>query len=207
MSRQRRNFIFAFVVLLLALITVLDKAVHTARRKSAPAVANLSNPVDLRKYDGRTFTVVKVVDGDTIDINIPDGDYPHTRIRLWGVDTPETKKSPGGEMYFGSEASEFTRQLTLGKTVTVYLDQGNRTRGKYGRLLAYVQLPDGRYLNELLLTQGCAYADLRFDHSFYNKYKQLESSARSLKKGLWQNVTREQLPLWLQREKPDLLNK
>jgi micrococcal nuclease len=207
MSRQKRNFILAFVVLLLALITVLDRAVHNAQRESAPAVANLSNPVDFQKYHGRTFMVVKVVDGDTVDINVPDANYPHTRIRLWGVDTPETQKSPGGEMYFGKEASEFTRQLTLGKTVTVYLDQGNRTRGKYGRLLAYVQLSDGQYLNELLLTEGYAYADLRFDHSFYNKYKQLESSARSLKKGLWREVTREQLPLWLQKEKPNLLSK
>ncbi len=207
MSRQRRNFILASIVLLLALVAVLDRAVHTARRETAPAAANLSNPVDLEKYHGRTFNVVKVVDGDTIDINIPDANYPHTRIRLWGVDTPETEKSPGGEMYFGNEASEFTRQLTLGKTVTVYLDHDNNTRGKYGRLLAYVQLPDGQYLNELLLTEGYAYADLRFDHSFYNKYKQLESGARSLKKGLWKQVTREQLPLWLQREKPELLNK
>jgi len=207
MSRRKRNFIFAFVVLLLVLITVLDKAVHTARRESAPAAANLSNPVDFRKYHGKTFMVVKVVDGDTIDVNVPDGDYSHTRIRLWGVDTPETQKSPGGEMYFGNEASEFTRLLTLGKTVTVYLDEGNRTRGKYGRLLAYVQLPDGRYLNELLLTEGYAYADLRFDHSFYNKYRQLESSARSLDKGLWKEVARDQLPPWLQKKKPDLLNK
>jgi micrococcal nuclease len=205
MSRQRRDFLFAFVILLLALVTVLDKAVHTNRRRTKPAVANRSNPADISKYNGKSFLVVKVVDGDTIDINVPDANYPNTRIRLWGVDTPESEKSPGGEMYFGKEASEFTRQLTLGKTVTVYLDPGNNTRGKYGRLLAYVQLPDGQYLNELLLSEGYAYADLRFDHSRYNKYKQLESTARSLNHGLWQKVTREELPMWLQREKPDLL--
>lgn len=207
MSRRNRSFVIAFVVLLLALVTVLDRTFHSARQRTEPAVANLSNPADIRKYHGRAFMVVKVVDGDTIDINVPDADYAHTRIRLWGIDTPETEKSPDGEMYYGKEASEFTRQLILEKAVTVYLDEGNRTRGKYGRLLAYVQLSDGRYLNELLLTQGCAYADLRFKHSFYNKYKQLEASARSLNKGLWKEVTREQLPLWLQSRKPDLLNK
>lgn len=207
MSRQSRNLVLTFVVVLLALVAVLDKYFDTARRSSAPTQINSHQPADFDKYHGRTFAVVKVVDGDTIDINIPDANHPHTRIRLWGVDTPETEKSPGGEMYFGNQASEFTKELTLGKTVTVFLDEDNNTRGKYGRLLAYVQLPNGRYLNELLLTEGYAYADLRFDHSFYNKYKQLEASARGLKKGLWKEVTRQQLPSWLQREKPDLLTK
>lgn len=207
MSRRNRDFLVASVILLLALVAVFDKAVYTNRQRTRPAAANRSNPADISKYNGKSFLAVKAVDGDTIDINIPDAKYAHTRIRLWGVDTPETQKSPGGEMYFGKEASEFTRQLTFGKTVTVYLDEGNNTRDKYGRLLAYVLLPDGQYLNELLLSEGYAYSDSRFDHSRYNKYKLLESSARSLNKGLWQNVTREELPAWLQRENPDLLNK
>jgi endonuclease YncB( thermonuclease family) len=60
-------------------------------------------------------------------------------------------------------------------------------------------------LNEVLVAEGFAYADLRFRHSFYNKYKQLEATARSQKKGLWKEVTRSQLPEWLQRKKPNLL--
>ena len=155
------------------------------------------------------------MDGDTIDIDIPDGKpilsrverYDHTRIRLWGIDTPETKSEKYGVMYFGPEASAFATKLALGKPVTIYLDEENRTRDKYGRLLAYVRLPDGTFLNEVLISEGFAYADLRFKHSLYNKYKQLESSTRSLKKGLWRNVTPDQLPEWLQRENPNLLKK
>lgn len=204
-SRRSRDFLLACVILLLALVAIFDRTFHTARQRTKPAAANRSNPADISKYNSRSFLVVKVVDGDTIDVNVPDANHAHTRIRLWGIDTPETEKSPGGQMYFGKEASEFTKKMVLDKTVTVYLDPGNNTRGKYGRLLAYVKLPDGRYLNEILLSEGYAYADLRFDHSRYNKYKQLESTARSLNKGLWQNVTREELPPWLQREKPELL--
>jgi endonuclease YncB( thermonuclease family) len=63
--------------------------------------------------------------------------------------------------------------------------------------LAYVELPDGRFLNEVLLAEGCSYADMRFSHSFYNRYKQLQAAAKSGKKGLWQNVTPDQLPQWL----------
>ena len=107
---------------------------------------------------------------------------------------------PGGEEIVSiiTKASAERLGLTLGKKVTVYLEE-HRTRGKYGRLLAYVQLPDRRFLNEVLLIEGFAYADLRFGHSFYNRYKQLEAAARSQKKGLWAGVTPEQLPEWLQK--------
>jgi micrococcal nuclease len=149
---------------------------------------------------------VNVVDGDTIDIDIPDGRHQHTRIRLWGVDTPETENPETGVMYFGPEAFEFTKKSTLKKKVTIYLDE-KHTRDKYGRLLAYIKLPDDGFLNEVLLTEGFAYADLRFKHNSYNKYKQLEAGARKSKKGLWEKVTREQLPQWLQRKKPTLLKK
>ncbi|MHC4412560.1 MAG: thermonuclease family protein, partial [Planctomycetota bacterium] len=150
----------------------------------------------------------------TIDIDIADGKYDHTRIRLWGIDTPETKHSERGVMYFGPEAAEFASKLVLGKKVCLYLDK-SRTRGKYGRLLAYVQLPDRkslnkvhrRFLNEVLLEEGYAYADLRFRHNFYNKYRQLEGIARKEKKGLWREVKRGQLPKWLQRKRPELPGK
>ena len=103
-------------------------------------------------------------------------------------------------MYFGPEAAEFTKNLALGKKVTIYLDEDNRTRDKYSRLLAYVKLPDERFLNEVLISEGFAYADWRFRHSLYHKYKQLEAAARSQKKGLWPNVTPEQMPEWRQNK-------
>jgi len=132
---------------------------------------------------------------DTIDIDIANGEYEHSRIRLWGIDTPETKHPKVGVVYFGPEAADFTTKLALGKQVTVYLEE-HRTRGKFGRLLAYVQLPDSRFLNKVLLSEGFAYADTRFRHSLYYTYKQLEAAARSQKKGLWPDVTREQQPEW-----------
>jgi micrococcal nuclease len=193
-------------LLLVVVFVWLDHSPIRSKWRPQPKSDQQVRANDLEKYHAGTFTVVNVVDGDTIDIDIPDGQFEHTRIRLWGIDTPETKNPKVGVMYFGPEAAEFATELTLRKNVTVYLEE-HSTRGKYGRLLAYVQLPDKRFLNEVLLTEGYAYADLRFRHSLYNRYKQLDASARSLKKGLWENVTREQLPEWLQRMKPNLLNK
>ncbi len=207
MSRRRRAGIIVFCLLAVVLFVWLDYCHIRSKWQSQPKSEEQAKAYDFQKYHTKTFTVVKVVDGDTIDIDIPDVNDSYTRIRLWGIDTPETKNPDLGVMYFGPEAAEFATKLVLGKPVTVFLDEGNNTRGKYGRLLAYVQLPDERFLNEVLLTEGYAYADLRFRHSFYNKYKQLEASAHSGKKGLWKTVLPEQLPGWLQREKPYLLRK
>ena len=205
MSRRRRAGLIALCLLLAAVFIRLDHNIARNKWQRQPQSSEQAKSRDFEKYHDKIFTVINVVDGDTIDIDVPDGQNNHTRIRLWGIDTPETKHPTFGVMYFGPEAADFTKELVLGKQVRIYLDQGNRTRGKYGRLLAYVQLPDKRFLNEVLLTEGYAYADLRFRHSFYHKYSTLQASARSRKKGLWPDVTREQLPQWLQRERPKLL--
>ncbi len=207
MSRRKRRAVFVLCLVLAAVFILLDHSPIRRKRQRQRQSGEQVKGHDFEKYHGKTFSVVNIVDGDTIDIDIPDGNYTHTRIRLWGIDTPETKHPKIGVMYFGPQATEFATKSALGKKVVVYLDEGNRTRGKFGRLLAYVKLPDGSVLNEVLVSEGFAYADLRFKHSFYNKYKQLEAVARSQKKGLWQKVTREQLPEWLQRKKPRLLQK
>ncbi|MDD5064329.1 MAG: thermonuclease family protein [Phycisphaerae bacterium] len=206
MSKRRHSAIFILCLLLVAAFVWLDHSPIRRSLQAQPESGEQTNSRDFEKYHDKTFTVLKVVDGDTIDINIPDDKYNNTRIRLWGIDTPETKNTKTGVMYFGPEAADFATKSALGKLGTVYLEE-RRTRDKYGRLLAYVKLPDGRFLNEALLSEGFAYADLRFRHSLYNKYQQLEAAARSQKRGLWKKVTRDQLPEWLQRKKPNLLLK
>lgn len=204
MSRGRKTGIIAVCLLATAVFIWLDHSPLKRKWQQQPKFEEQVKTYDLEKYHKKTFSVVKVVDGDTIDIDIGDAKKNYTRIRLWGVDAPETKSDEFGVMYFGPEAAEFATKSALGKQVTVYLEE-HRTRGKYGRLLAYVQLPDKRFLNEVLASEGFAYADVRFRHSLYRKYEQLEGSARRQKKGLWENVTREQLPEWLQRMRPKLL--
>jgi micrococcal nuclease len=200
MSRRRKNSIIFLCLLAVTFLIWLDRSLISNQLQLPAKSQEHAKASDLERYHGKTFTVVNVIDGDTFDIDIPDGRYKRTRIRLLGIDAPETGGQQSSVMYFGPEATEFTNKLALGKAVTVYLDSPNPTRGKYGRLLAYVKLPDGDFLNEVLLTEGYAYADSRFSHSFFNKYRQLQSRARSSKKGLWQNVTHDQLPKWLRYE-------
>jgi endonuclease YncB( thermonuclease family) len=196
-SRHKRNFFFILCMSAFALLVLLDNLFIRNIKYSRVASPEQGNIFDIEKYHNKTFTVINIVDGDTLDIKISDNGNEYTRIRLLGIDAPETN-TESGPMYFSQQATEYAKNLILGKDVCIYLDEGNNTRGKYGRLLAYVQLPNGKYVNEVLLSEGFAYADLRFRHSFYNKYQQLESRTRSGKKGLWQNITPDQMPEWLQ---------
>ncbi|MBN1360940.1 MAG: thermonuclease family protein [Sedimentisphaerales bacterium] len=205
LSRRMRTVLIVAGSLGMVLLVWLDRGVFTPVRLERSTSGQPDPAQDRARYHGRTFTVVRVVDGDTLHVNAPDGDSSMTKVRLLGIDAPETNDEERGQMYYAREATQFAQQLACGRSVTLYLDESGRSRGNYGRLLAYVELPDERILNDVLLLEGYAYADLRFRHSRYQRYQQLEATARSLQRGLWAQVKREQLPDWLQGMQPDLL--
>lgn len=141
---------------------------------------------DWHKYHQKTFKVMRVVDGDTLDLSVADGDHATTRIRLWGVDTeemnfndPDTPPDP-----WAQEATDFTRRLTEGQRVTLHL-QAHELRDSYGRLLAYVELPDGRFLNAALIEVGLSEHDDRWGHDHADDYEALELQAQRNGQGKW----------------------
>ncbi|MBW8016519.1 MAG: hypothetical protein FVQ82_10050 [Planctomycetes bacterium] len=203
MSRRRKNgIIFAIIVFAVGLIC-FDRLFTDSFRKEV--LLRTPRPEGAAKYHLKTFKVVKVVDGDTLDIDIPDGKYDTTRVRLLGVDTPETKKRGEAVMFFGPEASAFVEEVALGQDVTVIIDTVSDVRDKYDRLLGYIRFADKTILNEEIIKQGYGYADLRFKHGDYEKYLKMQDEAIDAKAGLWKTVKRDQLPKWLQRERPMLL--
>jgi endonuclease YncB( thermonuclease family) len=203
MSRRCKNgVIFAIILFALGLFCI-DRFYGVSLRTEV--LLRVPRAEGASKYHLKTFTVVNIVDGDTIDINIPDGKYDTTRIRLLGVDTPETKKRGEAIMYFGPEASAFVTDVALNKKVTIIIDTVSDVRDRYGRLLAYVRLESGAIVNEEIVKQGFGYADLRFKHTDYDKYVEMLDVAIKAKVGLWDQIKREQLPKWLQRERPMLL--
>jgi len=150
---------------------------------------------DYQKYHNQSFTVCRVVDGDTIDLDSPDGQHSTTRVRLWGVDTPETVKENTPVQHFGPEASRFTKSLVLEQTVRVELEP-TQTRDKYGRLLAYVYLPDGRMLNRVLVAEGYGYADPRYEHTHKAQFARLQTQAMEARAGLWKDLRNDDLPYY-----------
>lgn len=132
--------------------------------------------------------MVRVIDGDTIVVS------PNQKVRLIGVDTPETVHPKKSQQCFGKEAKQFTRDAVEGKTVWLVLDDANLNTGhkdKYGRTLAYAYLDDGRMLNRELIRQGYARAERRFRYSHRAEFRELARGAQVNSVGLWASCTVE----------------
>ena len=122
--------------------------------------------------------LIAVVDGDTIILG------GNERIRLIGVDTPETVDPRRPVQYFGKEASAFTKRMVEGKKVRLEYEQTRKDR--YGRTLAYVYLEDGTHLNAEIVKQGYGHAYTRFPFRYLEKFRRYEREAREAGKGLWE---------------------
>lgn len=134
-----------------------------------------------------SYSVVRVIDGDTVDI-LYNGETE--RIRLIGVDTPETVDPRKPVQCFGKEASAKLASLLAGKQVILEIDATQGERDTYGRMLAYLFLPDGTHLNLALLEQGYAHEyTYRTPYKYQSAFKAAASQARSSKLGLWADAT------------------
>jgi micrococcal nuclease len=130
--------------------------------------------------------VVRCVDGDTIYVALPrppEGLGTRERLRLIGVDSPEARKESFTVHRLALAASEFTRRRLEGRIVHLAGDWQRRDR--YGRLLAYVYLPDGSCHNAELLREGFAHAYTRFPFQFLEEFRALQAAARRQGRGLW----------------------
>ncbi len=131
------------------------------------------------------FSVKRVVDGDTFWID--DGSQKGLKIRLIGVDAPESRNSGKKEIgYFGKESSDYLRKLIGGKMVRLEYDVGRLD--KYGRTLAYVYLGDGTFVNAVLVRDGYATVmTVPPNVKYADTFIRLQRKARNQKKGLWKD--------------------
>lgn len=123
-----------------------------------------------------TGTVVRVSDGDTIVVQGAIGDP--VKVRLYGVDTPESKQ------VFGTQATRYTAQQVLHKDVRV----DKRDIDRYGRVVAIVYAENGEILNEKLVENGHAWVyEMYCDIDECDAWKEKQDVAMAHKKGLWQD--------------------
>ena len=133
--------------------------------------------------------VTWIYDGDTVKV------AGVGKVRLLGIDAPEHENSPRDHFLMrrgvsrptlrriAREALHFNIAVAKGRTVRLRTDRDLRDR--YGRLLAYVYLPDGRLLNRLLLQKGYAVVYRRFSFRLKADFLRVEARARRRRAGVW----------------------
>lgn len=156
-----------------------------AGRASRAATARLGSPASdvetLGLHAGVIYTCERVVDGDTIVVQ-------DEKVRLLGVNAPETRDPRRGVEFFGHEASAYTKTELEGKKVR--LEFTVRPRDKFGRVLAYVYLEDGTLFNARLVEEGYAFSFRRYGHPKLEAFNALEEKARAAKTRLWDGRAR-----------------
>ncbi len=132
------------------------------------------------------YSVRRAVDGDTLLLE------NGLRIRLLGVDTPETVKPEHEIEPFGPEASEYTKNALKQVNYQIYIRLDRERVDKYGRYLAYVYLgksPDesSRLLNEELIQQGLGRALLTFNYNapMKRRFAKAQQYAKENRLGIW----------------------
>ena len=156
-------------------LTILLIVIFTSCELPSEPETNLSNT--------QLYKVNKVIDGDTFWTQ--NSNNTRFKVRIIGVDAPETRKSERKEIgYYGEEAKAYLNDLLLGKKVALISDVDSLDR--FGRTLSYVYLEDGTFVNAELVKNGYAsiltippnvkYADL---------FLKLQKEARENNRGLW----------------------
>jgi micrococcal nuclease len=126
---------------------------------------------------GKLVRVKWVADGDTVVL------LSGEKVRLIGIDAPETHHPEKPVEPFGPEAAEYLRQLVEGKEVLLVLDK--KHKDEYSRTLGYLFLQD-LFVNAHLVKEGYARASSRRPNTTYESlFAELEGQAQSQGKGMW----------------------
>lgn len=163
-----------------------------------------AKPIEQKYISAR---VEKVYDGDTIRLDTGE------KVRLIGIDTPESSDNPKMRrdiertkqdmvtiMRLGKRASRFTEDLVDRQEVRLEFDVVQRD--KYGRLLAYVYLSDGRFVNEEIIKNGYAYPmTIPPNVRYADRFRVLFETAVEQKLGLWADTMPTALPKKLRRKR------
>lgn len=161
--------------------------VHVKRAQGGDDAAASSIPLQASSAGASLYPVVHVVDGDTIDV-LKDG--AKVRVRLIGINAPESVDPRRPVQCFGKEASAAMKALVEGQSVALETDPSQDTYDKYGRLLAYVYLGRPGLPQEdvalALIAGGYAHEyTYRLPYAHQAAYKAAQTEARSAGRGLW----------------------
>ena len=164
----------------LALGICIGAYIFNNEQPSVPENTTLIHASEI--VDVQTYSVTKVIDGDTIVIE--KGGAKET-VRLIGLDTPETVDPRSPVQCFGQASSDEAKRMLVGKRVRLEMDASQDERDKYGRLLAYVYVDDVLF-NQYMIANGFGHEyTYNIPYKYQKEFKGAEAQAREQKKGLW----------------------
>jgi len=182
---------------------VLNSTMKTKRGFSLPAVLALglivhgllpARPAQTQRAFAPPDSglVVVVYDGDTVKVRFADGG--ERKVRLIGIDSPEMDDQREDVRFMAFMAKRFAFLNLFRKKVHLAYDW--ELEDKYGRLLAYLTTDDGALFNELILTEGFAFAYRKFPFrkDLMERFKAAETDARRAGKGLWRKGPPSEVP-------------
>lgn len=187
MSRNMKRLLAVLSPLLIFIALLLDLRPGLHHEDVIPARESGAT----RRSEIATSTpflpVLRVVDGDTIDVSV---DGNPTRVRLIGINAPESVDPRRPLQCFGKEASAYMHTLLDGRSVRLTTDPSQDRYDKYGRLLAYVYRDDSMFINEVMIDRGYAYEYTFITPYLYQQeFKGTEQGARTSLRGLWASTT------------------
>ena len=192
------------VIFILVMLTIVSGCSSNPVDKPATWTPQSTwTPVHITTDTTETATVSRVVDGDTIEVEFESGQSD--RVRIIGVDTPETFSSNQSSEYgnitdldcldkWGDAATQYARDILNNKTIKLVQDPLVQERDYYDRLLAYIEI-NGQDFGVRLLEEGYARVYIEGQSTRKNNYLKLEQQARSNKVGLWACSGEDNIPV------------
>lgn len=169
----------------IVIVVILAQFFLRTPSASPPTATNepISLPNPAATATSTSWTITRVVDGDTFDVTHASSTE---RVRLLGVNTPETVDPRRPVECFGKEASAFAKVLLTNKEIRLEPDPLQDDRDIYQRLLRYAYLEDGTFVNKKLITEGFAYEyTYRKPYYFQTEFKLAQEEAKKAGRGLW----------------------
>lgn len=168
------------ILAVIGVVCVVILAVTLGPKLKLPSFA--TTPV---KTSPGFYRVSEVYDGDTIAVQM---DGRTEKVRMIGVDTPETHKPNSPVECGGPEASDFTKKQLSGAEVRLESDRINQNRDRYDRLLRYIYLKDGTLYNKLLITEGYGTPYTTYPFEKKLEFVTAGNQAKLANKGVWAGV-------------------
>lgn len=181
MSRKKWEKLVGVVVAAVFLLIL-------SRVSAAPPTEPVEKAHSIASTTTNAF-VIRAVDGDTLEAKLDNGQ--EVKVRLLGINTPESVDPRRPVECFGKEASKHTASLAEGRRARLEADPQADEVDRYGRLLRNVVLENGSDLNASLVRDGYAYAYLDYPLNKERKVElaRLQDEAKIARRGLWNPET------------------